>query len=876
MVDYAHIGTITSVSPLTTCTYEGESGAAYKCIVADLDKKELPSYVAGAKYEGVAIIADATQKQGMFFFMANPTSSALGDFAAKEAWLIPMDSAFAFNEYGVNQALSRLELTVPQIENEITFMSITGSVPADARTITPSGWTGPCLSATLRDHKFDVHATLLKMSQQIKSAINFDASRLMENDYSILSGGILSPTGMQTIYTAGTMRYKGISSDFGVNTASLEKKKLYRINISSGGIPSAQPAKELIGSVVSYLDGRYLPDDAINLGSQAWARINNQGIASADLPNEVFTLATTASAQSEIYEKAGVSGPPAVVSGLMLRFFRTAGDDPFFIEIDNGNGNNKERLNIYNGFVALASVNKTFTCDTSKPCELLLLIQNDKSYLYVNRSPIMVLNSYATMTGVSNGFRFGFQNTTGANNVTISEIKTLNNSALNQGWDIPTGAVLGTALTTTVNSTQPVGLLGRDIDMFLQHRIEGALQSESQIQRLIPDFVFFPKNYYDGFKLNYVSYNSISIGRGVRRNNTDTRNIINEDTSILSLTTTGINGLTQSANLAGNISIPVVSNQVTGSGTAFLSDFVVGDAIYFEQVLVGNISVVASSTSVTGSGTTFANTFKKGYYIITNGGQKRLVTNVNSNTLLTVAEGWSSSEATVSYKKSVAEIVTAISSNTLLSITNVNCNNIVTNLSYKRGGHAPQAHYYIYNIYDNQIDKLIMSSRNLSGGQEIKDLPTGYSVAGQVRGAFCTYNDTVKNSYPINYVIPFTHHGNTICYSESVLIVLDAGTQTTYTAVDMSKYIPKISTRSKLYADGGYYTGTAPRRLYLRVTGSGLTTGTMAVLTHSAYDEASAHLEQETSADQSIDYYSLTYAVPWDINVTGYILDDII
>lgn len=83
------------------------------------------------------------------------------------------------------------------------------------------------------------------------------------------------------------------------------------------------------------------------------------------------------------------------------------------------------------------------------------------------------------------------------------------------------------------------------------------------------------------------------------RNNLDTANISTSAAIITDLLTTGINGIAQSASLAGTAATTVGSAVVTGSGgTSFLTDFVVGDVI---SIAGTNriIASIASNTSLT-------------------------------------------------------------------------------------------------------------------------------------------------------------------------------------------------------------------------------------------------------------------------------------
>jgi hypothetical protein len=67
--------------------------------------------------------------------------------------------------------------------------------------------------------------------------------------------------------------------------------------------------------------------------------------------------------------------------------------------------------------------------------------------------------------------------------------------------------------------------------------------------------------------------------------------------------------------------------------------------------LAGTISVTASGTSVTGVGTAFGTDFAVGDIITTSGGQSRRITVIGGTTSMTVTPAWSSTESTHTYKR---------------------------------------------------------------------------------------------------------------------------------------------------------------------------------------------------------------------------------
>lgn len=242
--------------------------------------------------------------------------------------------------------------------------------------------------------------------------------------------------------------------------------------------------------------------------------------------------------------------------------------------------------------------------------------------------------------------------------------------------------------------------------------------------------------------------------------------------------------------------------------------------------LLGSIQVQSGLNTVTGTGTSFLSDFTVGDICTTAGGRSGRVKTIGSNTSMTVNTVFTANE---------------------------------TGVQYHRGGVAPDTMYYIYLQNDKYYFSSISALHNNGIVPDLAGLPHQVNCAIYINS--------------LSQVEMFSFLNGHMNYLNGGIQVLNEGTAITWAAIDMSNCMPKLSTRSKLFCLGGYLAGTAPRNLYLRANGSGLTNGTMAVLMVSAHNQASEHLEQETSANQSIDYYSLTYAVPWHINVTGYILD---
>jgi hypothetical protein len=113
----------------------------------------------------------------------------------------------------------------------------------------------------------------------------------------------------------------------------------------------------------------------------------------------------------------------------------------------------------------------------------------------------------------------------------------------------------------------------------------------------------------------YGTTSSVTVARTACMNHANTRMIVNASNISVDLNSVGVNGLLQSANQAGTITVSSGGTSVTGFSTSFTTVFQVGDVIR------------------------------------TNGGQSRRITVITSNTAMTVQSAWSSNETTVAFKR---------------------------------------------------------------------------------------------------------------------------------------------------------------------------------------------------------------------------------
>lgn len=238
----------------------------------------------------------------------------------------------------------------------------------------------------------------------------------------------------------------------------------------------------------------------------------------------------------------------------------------------------------------------------------------------------------------------------------------------------------------------------------------------------------------------------------LERDESDTYNIVKNTATTLNLGVTGLNGVATSSNLAGTIGTGGSSSTtITGSGTAFLSDYAVGDVI----------SCSAGS---------------------------RRVTAIASDTSLTVSSAITISNGT----------------------------------SYWRGG-SLGVWLYLYVIYkpsDGSVG-VIVSTRDVSSGQTLVDLPSGYTNYRQLAWA-------VLNSSLIQYVTDGWPWNPTIVYDAqfaapgdtNASLHIDNGNATSFTQIETRstsvQALPKIAKAVCFYVSAN----TGALQFYTRPNGS--------------------------------------------------------
>lgn len=125
----------------------------------------------------------------------------------------------------------------------------------------------------------------------------------------------------------------------------------------------------------------------------------------------------------------------------------------------------------------------------------------------------------------------------------------------------------------------------------------------------------YPLNYRDCGNITRTNSTQLSAPYFAGKNSVNSGDIDISSAQTIDIATVGANGMSQSANQTGTITVSSGASTVTGTGTSFTTIFNVGDVI------------------------------------TTAGGQSRRITIIASNTSLTVESNWSSNETGVTFKR---------------------------------------------------------------------------------------------------------------------------------------------------------------------------------------------------------------------------------
>lgn len=237
-----------------------------------------------------------------------------------------------------------------------------------------------------------------------------------------------------------------------------------------------------------------------------------------------------------------------------------------------------------------------------------------------------------------------------------------------------------------------------------------------------------PTGYRDGAQPVWVNTTTFSVANINNRDSADTTNIIKTSSTTVDVTTTGLNGIAQSANLTGTVSV------TSGSAT-----------------------VTFSSSQ--------AGVLQAGDVITTAGGQSRRLIS-GSGTSWTAESTFGSTETTV---------------------------------TVKRGGRAKNTFYNLYAMTNGTTPGLILSTRNMAGGDTLVDLPSGYNNYRQL--SFFILLDPSTNIFPfwVGPGWPIKPYIDYMVGMPGGSMALANVTSTTYVNVDATGVVPPIASCARIY-----------------------------------------------------------------------------
>lgn len=245
----------------------------------------------------------------------------------------------------------------------------------------------------------------------------------------------------------------------------------------------------------------------------------------------------------------------------------------------------------------------------------------------------------------------------------------------------------------------------------------------------------------------YASATTFTVNRIACRDSGNNITMTKSSSTTVDISTTGLNGIAQSGNLTGTVSVTSGSTSVTFS---------------------------SSQTGV----------LQNGDVLTTAGGQSRKLISV-SGTSATAESNFGTTETTVTFKRGGR----ASFSTTATS------------------GAVGTCHYNLYVISDGTTTGLLLSTRNVAKGDTLVDLPSGYLYSQILPFVVILYNLSTGAGVYVGQITPFrvgsgwpyvtkirlttqmtgNYAGTLITGITNVLL---HGSATSYTATDLSKWVP--------------------------------------------------------------------------------------
>lgn len=259
----------------------------------------------------------------------------------------------------------------------------------------------------------------------------------------------------------------------------------------------------------------------------------------------------------------------------------------------------------------------------------------------------------------------------------------------------------------------------------------------------------------------------------------------------------------------------------------------------------GTATFTISSATVTGSGTSFTTVFQVGDVITSAAGQSRRITAIASNTSLTVESNFTGATETA--------------------------------VTFRRGGRAPNTHYYLYALTTSTAGPstgtniVVLSTRNLSEADLLVDPVSTYSSTIVRQLQACIRTDGSSN------IIPFKQVGTSIRFTNYTSVapyrVLSSVTNANvYTAASLANLVPRISRVARIQTIA-YTASGGDQTISVRATGS--TEDKFLGVVGAASQYAAGEWTVNTNSIQSIDY-KVTSATPvLNLDIIGFDITEV-
>lgn len=329
----------------------------------------------------------------------------------------------------------------------------------------------------------------------------------------------------------------------------------------------------------------------------------------------------------------------------------------------------------------------------------------------------------------------------------------------------------------------------------------------------------YPRNWFNILNLVWGSNTTITVKAGTAQDSTNAALLTLASDTTVTITTLGaINGLDTKA-LTGTCATNSANAIITGTGTAFLTEF-------GTRTGSGTLTVLGT-TAATGTNTKFLTEVTAGDLIGTAAAGYSQVVSVNSDVSITLATTLSIAglafniieNASIQVASQTAHQVKAIASDTSLTLM-ANSSATQSGQTAKAGVQATEVNwYFVYLVNGGSGTGCIFSTQRT----------TPYGVTN-----YNTYFRRIGVVYNLtaNTIAEFSHHGlynrkryhYEFAFNTNGVRVLSSGTATSWTAVVMSGVVPPTSTLVHIRPSSGFASVAANTYIRTRNIGAAATT----------------------------------------------------